>query len=60
MTKELKPCRTCGSIARIYEYNFEGYTRYAGKCDTCGDRTQFYTSEQEAIEAWNRRTGNEG
>ena len=67
---ELKPCPFCGGEADIYDYETEhdiydsytlGYvdteiiTKYVCVCPACGASGAEQTSEEEAIEAWNRR-----
>ena len=59
MTEELKPCPFCGGKAEVLTDENEEYyvsctecTALLGYCtDTWGD----YSTEDEAIEAWNRR-----
>ena len=56
---ELKPCPFCGSKAKIYQlFNWNFYvacTNHECGCtlDCCG---YAYGTEEEAAEAWNRRT----
>lgn len=56
LNNALKPCPFCGGQANVIEYLFHGL--YGVKCQKCKAETyQFYESEEEAIEAWNRRAG---
>lgn len=53
---ELKPCPFCGSdedIRVVSEYS-EAFYVYCLTCTSCGPSG---ATSQEAIEAWNRRTG---
>ena len=50
---ELKPCPFCGGEASMYIAYDDGY--YVC-CDECGCGLPVYNTEEEAIEAWNRRT----
>ena len=53
---KLKPCR-CGGDATIVEEK-DGKQRYFYvECCECGDMTWLYSSELNAIEAWNRWEG---
>lgn len=55
-TIELKPCPFCGGKAGIYslaKYEKEAY------CENCGAVSDIYETSQKAIEAWNRRAGDE-
>ena len=53
-TEEPKPCPFCGGND-IRVYNGDGGDKYAACCG-CGSRTDFQTSDEMAIFAWNRRT----
>lgn len=48
---ELKPCPFCGGKARLDRYEHF----YRVLCTDCPASTEWLYSEQEAIEAWNRR-----
>ena len=51
-TIELKPCPFCGGKAGIYsiaKYEKEAY------CENCGAVSNICMTEEEAVEAWNRR-----
>ena len=50
---KLKPCPFCGGEASMYIAYDDGY--YVC-CDECGCGLPVYNTEEEAIEAWNRRT----
>ena len=54
MCKELKPCRFCGGRAMM-----DGITFVYIKCIKCGLETIIYREQDEAINAWNRRTNDE-
>ena len=60
--KELKPCPFCGGEAILQE---TGSSWCNVICDKCGAMTKCilnnceYSSKDKAIEAWNRRAGNE-
>lgn len=57
----LKPCPFCGGEANVIEHRFHGLdSSYGLQCKKCKAETyQFYESEEKAIEAWNRRAGEE-
>ena len=49
--EELKPCPFCGGEAHIHRHE-----RFGIECDECGMGLGWIKeTEQEAIEAWNRR-----
>lgn len=54
MAEELKPCPFCGS-ENIREHSGYPLEYWSVKCLDCGGRMQFYGSQQQAINAWNRR-----
>ena len=60
---ELKPCPFCGSNAFIAEWNYDlapgNVLTHCVECNGCHSTTLEYGTEEEAIEAWNRRTDNE-
>ena len=62
MTDELKPCPFCGGEAKIKcgeivnRYNTAVYRHYHVECMSCGVDTRNFDTDDEAIEAWNRRT----
>lgn len=69
MPNELKPCPFCGGAARLYhtEHTNLNNRKHYFNCEKCGTYFLFYTNtkyisqeqtEQEAIEAWNRRIDN--
>ena len=52
---KLKLCPLCGGEAKIiYYYPY----RYAVKCIACGSETLHFSSQDTAINAWNRRADN--
>ena len=51
---ELKHCPFCGGEASTYVAYDDGY--YVC-CDECGCGLPVFNTEQEAIEAWNKRVG---
>ena len=51
---KLKPCPFCGGEASMYIAYDDGY--YVC-CDECGCGLPVYNTEEEAIEAWNKRVG---
>lgn len=66
MQNELKPCPFCGGKPHISKHSFwnektKGFTdhTYGIECIECHTKgNQFYETEKEAIEAWNRRADN--
>ena len=54
--KELKPCPFCGGEAEI-EMDENWYWNYYVFCQECKITTDYYETADEAIEAWNRREG---
>ncbi|MCK5849070.1 MAG: hypothetical protein KAH01_07750 [Caldisericia bacterium] len=61
--KECPKCRYAGSYIYVAPSKgkglFEGFTRYYATCVHCGNRTEYYLSEIEAIEAWNKEERHE-
>ena len=62
---ELKPCPFCGEssvhIEKHVAYTTTGYL-YLVRCSNipfCGIRQTGFFTEEEAVEAWNRRADNE-
>ena len=55
---ELKPCPFCGGEAHVVE-TIHGKTLPWVRCKDCGMETPMLDTEEEAIEAWNRRVDNE-
>ena len=53
--KELKSCPFCGGKAYIVKG--KGYYAYWIKCYDCRVETEAYEFEDEAIEVWNKRVG---
>ena len=54
--EQLKPCPFCGGEAKVlYLPNKCGWNVYCRMCEV----EMLYDSEQEAIEAWNRRVDDE-
>lgn len=58
--KKLKPCPFCGEIPTVV-HDTQGYESYDiqcvnGEC-SCMPVTWCYPTQEEAIEAWNRRAG---
>lgn len=49
---KLKKCPFCGGEAHVVGI----LTRWV-VCDECGAELKFFKTEEEAIEAWNRRVG---
>lgn len=61
---ELKNCPCCGCAANAWDIhtqmNRTGYRMYKYvSCYGCGLKTKPYPTEEEAAEAWNRRTPEE-
>ena len=54
--RELKPCPFCGGEAEI-EMDDCWYWNYHVFCQECKIGTDYYNTADEAIEAWNRRAG---
>lgn len=62
---DLKPCPFCGSV-KVELVNKTRYVmnEYAGQdwyvlCDACCSSTGFYISDHDAVNAWNRRDGDQ-
>ncbi len=49
---ELRECPFCGGEASVYS---DGWRVWFGVSCMCGQHTNDFRTEQEAIEAWNRR-----
>lgn len=62
---ELKPCPFCGEKAELASGRFDGKETSYVRCKRCGSIGEFfivnpnYASAERAIEAWNRRAGEE-
>ena len=54
---ELRPCPFCGGEANLYQ-TFGVDRPYHILCG-CGGRVGWFVTEQEAVDAWNRRTTDE-
>ena len=60
--RELKPCPFCGGEAEIFSWYIKGIANrlhYNVRCKDCGctRRSREYRTTKKAIEAWNRRAG---
>ena len=55
MTEQLKTCPFCGGTANIAK----GRIEFWAYCPYCGAKTEFYETEQEAADSWNRRNETE-
>lgn len=54
--EELEPCPFCGGDAELTVMLLEdGGAAYAVMCLDCRVETSFFTDEEEAAAAWNRR-----
>lgn len=60
---DLKPCPFCGGKARLIKKSwteFGGPYDFTVHCDDCSAGIRcYFPTENEAIEAWNRRAGEE-
>jgi Lar family restriction alleviation protein len=61
---ELKPCPFCGGEPRIvsFKHTFSRFLVYQVMCFACHTKPKYFCrgrTEEEAIEAWNRRAGDE-
>lgn len=59
---ELKPCPFCGSEAvGVSETAYGNYANifFLAHCNSCGCRTKSFRDGDKAVEAWNRRAGDE-
>lgn len=59
---KLKPCPFCGGKAAMERHIFNGLTdTYGVKCTLCGAQIrQFYDTQDQAAEQWNRRENDNG
>ena len=59
MMSELKRCPFCGGKARLMTY--DTYGSHYVQCDnvSCGIVTWIHTTEEEAVEAWNKMVTDE-
>lgn len=51
---KLKPCPFCGRKGELWN-NKLTYRLYGVICEECDCMTPYFTTREEAIEAWNRR-----
>lgn len=67
MDTQLKPCPFCGNVAVIYKGNYYEDNPanrmvdpiyYEVSCSDCDATISDCSSEQQAIEAWNKRVDN--
>ena len=58
---KLKPCPFCGGEAFVQKFRIDGTGRFfiSVVCRVCFAQTGHHTKEAYAIEAWNRRVGEE-
>lgn len=58
----LKPCAHCGHDANIIPYAAAKHIRFCAQCenDGCGLKTNSFSTEAEAIAAWNQRADPQG
>lgn len=58
---ELKPCPFCGKKAEVIELKSERPWEYFVACtrDKCVEQRRLYRSKKSAVDAWNRRKGDE-
>ena len=54
MNKELRRCPFCGRKGELWN-NKLTYRLYGVICEECDCMTPYFTTREEAIEAWNRR-----
>lgn len=61
MSEQLKPCKHCNGDGLEYSNSELGskVITYGVHCHSCPYGVKDCATEQEAIEAWNRREGNE-
>ena len=52
---KLKPCPYCGLTPVNAQKPYSSRDSWKVECAWCGRRMQGYSTEEEAIEAWNRR-----
>lgn len=57
---ELKPCKCgCTDSWVVWKVISQTAVSYYVDCEACGETTEVYRTEQEAIEAWNRKADND-
>lgn len=56
---ELKPCPFCGGDAEAWEFKDRGFPRATVRCDDCSVSAAHYHTIEEAVIAWNKRTGSD-
>jgi len=59
---KLKPCPFCGGDkcrVRWFGVN-DTEPRYYVECESCEAHSNAFENEKSAVEAWNRRTGDDG
>jgi len=62
ITSQLKPCEECGRGGKTVRVNSDNRALDKNKyvrCGWCGKQTGYYSTEAEAIAAWNRRAADD-
>lgn len=58
MINEFKLARCgCGGEAKVASYHGDGYESFYVYCQNCNTDSDYYETETEAIEAWNKAMG---
>lgn len=60
MSDKLKPCEHCGGVGEVEEWRHADWTEWWVICGKCRVSTDWYSSREAAVAAWNARANDAG